>query len=107
MGSSLGNQSIHSLVDKRDQLYAPTDRSMGKGKYVNLRRRRDVMKRIWSSLSLHGQGLVCVFSLCVSTLFVSPASATPISGVFSTGVDNSGNLLPVGAFDPHYNLTGS
>ncbi len=32
------------------------------------------------------------------------ASAVPIPGVYSTGVDNSGDLLTVGAVDSHYSL---
>src|SRR5580704_7433259 len=34
------------------------------------------------------------------------SSALAITGLFATGVDSSGNLLPIGTTDPHYVLSG-
>src|SRR5262245_8277189 len=43
----------------------------------------------------------------VSILSANPASADTIPGVFSSGVDDSGNLLLPGTLDPHYTITAS
>jgi len=40
-------------------------------------------------------------------LGLAVAVADPIPGLFNTGVDDQGNLLPAGAVDPHYRLVQS
>jgi hypothetical protein len=46
---------------------------------------------------------------CLAALAAEPAQthAGIISGLFNTGVDDSGNLLPDFATDPHYTITSS
>ncbi len=41
-------------------------------------------------------------SSAILAAFATPAFASPIAGLYSTGVDNSGNLLAVGTVDTHY-----
>jgi hypothetical protein len=45
--------------------------------------------------------------LCASFLGLIGNAQTNISGIFSTGVDNSGNLLSVGESDPHWTISSS
>jgi hypothetical protein len=44
---------------------------------------------------------------CLNWGAVVLVSAAPIPGLFNTGVDSGGNLLPDGAIDPHYTLVAS
>ncbi|MCD4811268.1 hypothetical protein K8R14_01520 [bacterium] len=44
---------------------------------------------------------------CAVTFFVGVAQAAPINGLFNTGVDDSGLVLPVGTLEQHYNMTGA
>jgi len=37
-------------------------------------------------------------------LVMPPLAAAPIPGLFTTGVDDSGNALPLGSPDPHYTI---
>lgn len=60
------------------------------------------MRKFSSTLTLFW---LVIVSLSVSVLWIDRASAVQIPGVFSTGVDGSGNLLPVGTLDSHYSLT--
>ena len=47
-------------------------------------------------------------SLVASLALLVAAGAAPIPGLFNTGVDDDGNLLPgSGAVDPHYTITDS
>lgn len=52
-------------------------------------------------------GHVVLVMLSIFCPAVVQAQGTPIPGLFDTGVDNSGNLLPGGAVDPHYTLITS
>jgi hypothetical protein len=47
--------------------------------------------------------------LCISVLlgWAVHVAADPIPGLFNTGVDNAGALLPSGSTDPHYRLIQS
>lgn len=42
----------------------------------------------------------------VLLLHATLVRADPIAGLFNTGVDGSGTVLPVGTADPHYSMTG-
>jgi hypothetical protein len=55
------------------------------------------MKRILSVISI-----ACVACVVLSNL----AIAAPIQGLFNTGVDDLGVVLPINSVDPHYSLTG-
>lgn len=46
-----------------------------------------------------------VVLLLLAVTAVASAAPVPISGLFSTGVDASGNVLPTGSIDPHYTFT--
>ena len=50
--------------------------------------------------------LACCLAATV-TVRADLYSYTTIPGVFSTGVDNSGQALPVGAVDPHWTISAS
>ena len=51
---------------------------------------------------------VCVLVFVASGTIVlsNQARAVPIGGLFNTGVDGTGAVLPYGSADPHYVLTG-
>jgi hypothetical protein len=43
-------------------------------------------------------------ALSIFSINVEPVRAASISGLFNTGVDSTGNVLPLGSPDPHYNV---
>jgi hypothetical protein len=47
------------------------------------------------------------WSCALLLLLAPPVHATPVPGLFDTGVDDTGALLPFGAVDPHYALVSS
>ena len=49
---------------------------------------------------------VCLGTLAASLSLAPVASAVPIQGLFNTGVDGAGAVLPDGSFEVHYTLTG-
>ena len=55
--------------------------------------------------------LISAVFIFISSIFLNPANPKPdlvsIPGLYSTGVDDLGNLLPDGAVDPHYQIISS
>jgi hypothetical protein len=62
------------------------------------------------SLKIAGQfsmAVTCAAGLTCAMLPISANAQSTIPGVFSTGVDSLGNLLPGAQIDPHYTITSS
>jgi hypothetical protein len=59
---------------------------------------------MFSKLIRDNRGLLTTSIVLTSIIGASPATAASINGLFTTGVDNNGNVLPLGASDPHYTV---